>query len=390
MGSSAVSRILLCADEPTAAEDVCILLEQAGHAVSRHHLSPADLTDLPSCDLVVLESARDAVQLYRRVRTRLKNGFVPFLLLSGDLAMADRLTTLEGGGDSCLLRPFAAGELLAQVQSLLHLKRLHDRLAEKTAEVDRVHKQLQQVYADIDQELEMARRIQQSLLPRTAPHMPPAQFAVHYRPRSRVGGDFYDIFRLDEDHVGFYVADVVGHGVAASLLTIFLKKAVQTKQINGTSYRLLPPNEVLQNLNRDMISQALAENPFITMVYALFNLRDGTLSFSRAGHPHPLYLPRSGEPKFWEVHGTLLGVFETHFSVRTEQLHSGDKLLLYTDGLDNSADGGDRQGAQRLMEQAMVYRTLPIDAFVEQVARELFTVASQPDDFTLLGLEWLG
>src|SRR5207245_1833721 len=131
-------------------------------------------------------------------------------------------------------------------------------------------------------ELELARRIQQSMLPRTVPIVPPAQFAVHYRPCGRVGGDFYDIFRLDEDHIGFYVADVMGHGVPASLLTIFLKKAVQPKEIDGTTYRILPPDEVLQRLNHELISQAVAENPFITMVYALLNCRDGSLSFSRA------------------------------------------------------------------------------------------------------------
>src|SRR5207245_6456817 len=141
-------------------------------------------------------------------------------------------------------------------------------VAEKATECALVHQQLQKTYRQLDQDLDLSRRIQQSLLPRTFPDMPPARFAVRYRPCGRVGGDFYDVFRLDEDHVGFYVADVVGHGLPASLLTIFLKKAIRFKEISGQDYRLLFPHEVLECLNRDMIDQAVADNPFITMVYA--------------------------------------------------------------------------------------------------------------------------
>src|SRR5438132_13448650 len=103
------------------------------------------------------------------------------------------------------------------------------------------------------------------MLPQSLPDLPPARFAVHYRPSGRVGGDFYDVFRLDEDHIGFYVADVMGHGVTASLLTIFLKKAVKAKEFSGMEYRLLPTNEVLQTLNRCIYAIDLAGMQHITI-----------------------------------------------------------------------------------------------------------------------------
>src|SRR5262249_26083696 len=147
------------------------------------------------------------------------------------------------------------------------------------------------------------------------------------------GGDFYDVFRLDEQHLGFYVADAMGHGVPASLLTIFVKKGVRAKEIFGQQYRLIPPAEVLARLNHELVEQALSENPFITMVYFLFNHQTGTLSFARSGHPYPLYLPASGEPCLWQVTGSLLGVFETDFPMQTMTLKPGDKVVLYTDGV---------------------------------------------------------
>src|SRR5262249_19611318 len=155
----------------------------------------------------------------------------------------------------------------------------------------------------IDQELELARRVQLSFLPQSFPDVPECRFAVHYGLRGKVGGDLYDVFRLDESHLGFYVADVVGHGVAASLLTIFVKEGVRAKDVIGPQSRLVPPGEVLQRLNRELIAQALSEAPFITMVYALLDHRPGTLQFARAGHPHPLYLPREGPPQLWRVEG---------------------------------------------------------------------------------------
>src|SRR6202030_3840730 len=132
-------------------------------------------------------------------------------------------------------------------------------------EVNRINKRLQAAYQQIDMELELARRIQESFLPQTLPDLPEVRFAVHYEPCGRVGGDFYDVFRLDEKHLGFYIADAMGHGVPASLLTIFVKKGVRAKEISGQQYRLVPPGEVLQRLNRDLIQQELSDNPFITM-----------------------------------------------------------------------------------------------------------------------------
>ena len=178
---------------------------------------------------------------------------------------------------------------------------------EKTAEVNRINKRLQQAYKQIDQELELAHRIQSSFLPQTLPEAPGSRFAVHYQLCGRVGGDFYDVFRLDENHVGFYVADAMGHGVPASLLTIFVKKGVRPKEVFGKQYRLVPPGEVLGRLNKELIDQQLSDTPFITMAYGLFNHRDGVLRFARAGHPYPLLVPREGAVAMVAAGGVAAG-----------------------------------------------------------------------------------
>jgi sigma-B regulation protein RsbU (phosphoserine phosphatase) len=370
-------------------DDVRRLLEAADCRTAWHALGGEDPADPTAYHLVLIDGSGggDALALCRRLRSRFADRFVPILYVTADHGPAARLAGLEAGADTYLLRPFAPGELLAQVRAFLRLKELHDRLGEKTAEVHRINRRLQQAYQQIDGELELARRLQLSLLPPTLPEVPGARFAVHYFLCGRVGGDFYDAFRLDESHVGLYVADAMGHGVPASLLTIFVKKGVRAKEVFGREYRLVPPDEVLQRLNRDLVEQALEDHPFITMAYALFDHQARTLSFARAGHPYPLHVPRDGEPRLWQVEGSLLGVFDTAFPAQTHRLSPGDKVLLYTDGIEGSSFEGHAAGSASLLACAARHRALPIQDFVARLARDLCGPGSQPDDLTLLGLE---
>lgn len=377
-------RLLLCST-PAGGHDTRAVLEQAGWQVETRTAAQLEPEQARSFDLLVLDGGvadRDIWRACRSCRASLNDCFVPILATTSEPTI--RMISLEAGADACFVRPFDPGELQAQVQAFLRLKKLHDRVRERTSEFHRANRRLRQAYQQVDQELELARRIQQSLLPRMLPELPGARFAVHYRPCGRVGGDFYDAFRLDETHAGFYVADVVGHGVPASLLTMFLKKAVRAKEINGAEYRLTPPDLVLHDLNREMLEQALAENPFITMVYGLYNASERTLAFARAGHPYPLLIPAHDEPRFLEVHGTLLGVFETDFVTRAERLQRGDKVLFYTDGLETA-----EVTAQSLLTRIPKYRDRPIEEMMTSLADELIGADGLADDLTLLGLEIL-
>ena len=148
----------------------------------------------------------------------------------------------------------------------------------------------------------------------------------------------------------------------------------------------MPPNEVLQHLNRALIDQALPDMPFVTMLYFLINCRSGELTFARAAHPHPVHIPAGGEPQSWHSSGGLLGVFHDQFPVQKQKLAPGDKLLLYTDGLDPN-ESGSRAGLERLRVAAARHTGLPIRELVDRLAMELLDRTSQADDCTLLGIE---
>lgn len=382
--------ILVSAAQVAQLRELRQLLELEGHPVTGHLLGSPDPDGLTGLRAIVLDGSgqtRAALQLCARLRGRLEDQFVPILFVTDDHSPAARMASFEAGADTYLLRPFVPGELVAQMTAMLRMKEIHDRLAERTAEVHRINRLLHQAYQQIDEELELAQRIQSSFLPQTLPQVPNVRFAVHYLLCGRVGGDFYDIFRLDEDHVGFYVADAMGHGVPASLLTIFVKKGVRPKEVHGNSYRLVPPDEVLGRLNRDLIEQQLSGQPFITLVYALFNHKTGVLSLARAGHPYPLHVPRDGPVQLWKQEGFLLGVVDARFPLHSRQIQAGDKLLLYTDGIDHAAFEEQTPGLDSLIACAERHRLLPAQEFVARLARDLFGTASLPDDLTLLVLE---
>lgn len=390
MRAEDLPRILLCADRPEAVEDVSHPLNDARYRIDRHAIADGDLPDPAPYHLVLVDGGRgteQALRFCRRLRGRLADGFVPILFVTDDPGPTTRLASLEAGADTYLLRPFTSGELLAQARAFLRIKEEHDKLTEKTVEVARMNRRLQQAYQQIDGELELARRLQLGFLPQALPQVPGARFAAHYAPQGQVGGDFYDVFRLDEGHVGLYVADAMGHGVPAALLTIFVKTGVRAKEVFGQQYRLVPPGEVLERLNREFLAQALSDQPFITMAYALLDHRERRLQFARAGHPYPLYVPGEGEPALWQVEGSLLGVFETTYPAQSHALQPGDKVLLYTDGIDNARFEGHPPGVPSLLACAARHRSRPVEEFVAHLARDLSGGDGPPDDFTLLGVE---
>src|SRR5262245_29907688 len=174
MQPPAAPRLLLCGSHEAALEGVRRILEQSGHAVRLHCLGRPDPDDLATHNLLILDSVSgrsEALAMCRRVRAALAESFIPILFLTGEADTAARLASLEGGADACLLRPFADAELLAQVRALLRIKMLHDRLTERTAEVSRLNRRLQLAYQQIDEELELAHRIQLSFLPQTLPDL---------------------------------------------------------------------------------------------------------------------------------------------------------------------------------------------------------------------------
>lgn len=270
--------------------------------------------------------------------------------------------------------------------------------AHLAAELRQTHQRLEQAYRQIDQDLEAARRVQRHFQPAALPDVAPLRLGLYTRAGDRAGGDCFDVFRIDADHVGFYLATVVGRSVAAALLTICLRR-LQTHAVWHTPHPSPPsqggrepeagiasPAKVLQRLNQELLALALPDTPFVTMIYGVVDCRTGVVTWSRAGHPQPVHVPLSGPAAVLPGMGNLLGVFPAHCSVETQRLAAGDRLLLYSDGLAPREDSS--AAADRLLIAALEHRALPVQEHVERTAFDLLSVGAPGEDATLLALEW--
>jgi sigma-B regulation protein RsbU (phosphoserine phosphatase) len=239
----------------------------------------------------------------------------------------------------------SAEELAGRLAGLAAARPLVTALQRENAALRQCDATLASRLSQFDEELRLAARLQADFFPRSLPKVGRASFDVFFRPAAHVSGDIYDVFRLDEHHVGMFVADAVGHGMPAALLTIFLKRSLQTKTIGPGGYRLIPPHEALARLNNDLVAAELSLSQFVTMAYAILDMRTLELTWSRGGHPQPLHLRPDGTSADLELDGALLGVFpDEAFLTQTVQLEPGDGVLLYTDGFESAFTDPERPG----------------------------------------------
>ncbi len=192
--------------------------------------------------------------------------------------------------------------------------------------------------SQLDEELRMAAQLQKEFMPTELPRADGVGFDVLWRPAGYVSGDIYDVIQLDETHIGLFIADAVGHGVPAALMTVHIKRSMPTKVIDTTleaGYRLYTPGEAIGILNREMLKHQTGKVRFATACYGVIDTETNQLTIARAGHPYPLILRADGRTETIEPEGGLLGVFPDEvFEQTTIQLTPGDRVLLYSDGFE--------------------------------------------------------
>ena len=244
---------------------------------------------------------------------------------------------------------------------------------------------------NLAEQLRLAGLVQRDFLPAQLPNCDEAQFVATFIPAEWVSGDIYDVARIDEQHIGFYIADAVGHSMPAALLTIFIKQALAMRETLDNSYRIFSPLEVMTNLNSRMVGQKLSGYQFATCCYCLLNIKTRQLTFARAGHPYPVLFREGEPPQQLETRGALLGVFDNaEFAQHAIQLQSGDRLLMYSDGAElligQLLDGEGFRFTPELMALRDASITEIVDTLTE-IAENRDINPSEVDDFTLVGLQ---
>lgn len=244
----------------------------------------------------------------------------------------------------------------------------------------------------IESELNIARNIQMSFLPKVFPPFPEhKQFDIYatLEPAREVGGDLYDFFMLDEHHLFVAVGDVSGKGVPSALFM-----AVTKTLFKGMAHPNLSPSTIMERVNNELRenNEALM---FVTLFCGILDIRTGLLTYANAGHNPPVLLRRQEAPHFLEIpRGFILGVEEFSYESQSIQLQPGDQLLLYTDGVTEAMNPNlELYGDHHLIDiVSTVERTDP-KHLVETIMKSVVTHANgepQSDDVTILSLLYNG
>jgi serine phosphatase RsbU (regulator of sigma subunit) len=293
------------------------------------------------------------------------------------------------GLEIAIAKELAVEETLDRVQRELSAVRGELETLQRRDDVMRYHMQR------IDEELKLAARLQQDFLPRKLPTVGPVKFHTLFRPAGHVSGDLYDVMRLDEHHVGFYMADAVGHGMPAALLTMFLKQALVTKEITPKGYRLLEPSATMARLNDALVEQNLSHATFATAIYGYINTQTFEVVFSRGGHPNPLVLGCGGEMRSIESDGSLLGIFPCETFEQTRiQLQPGERFFIYSDGVEFAFAGIDALETTNWRLELQRRAGTPTEQILRDFADEVDRFGPEPskkkDDLTMIVLDVQG
>ncbi|HEX4954042.1 MAG TPA: PP2C family protein-serine/threonine phosphatase [Thermoanaerobaculia bacterium] len=218
----------------------------------------------------------------------------------------------------------------------------------------------------VSRELELAREIQQSLLPRTLPEIAGLRVAARYLPMSAIGGDFYDFAAQQPHRLGVIVADVTGHGVPAALVASMVKIAFVAE-----ADRLDRPAEALSQINRALCGRF--KGAFVTACCAAIDTAEGRLRYASAGHPAPLLLRRDGHLERLDQRGLLLAFDpRAQYAMAEVSLGAGDRLLFFSDGLLEAANAADELFGDVCLERLLVASAASTpERLVEQILADL-------------------
>jgi sigma-B regulation protein RsbU (phosphoserine phosphatase) len=245
----------------------------------------------------------------------------------------------------------------------------------------------------LEEELRIARDIQTSLLPRGPLRVPGVTLAALCVPAREVGGDYYDFFPLGDERVGMLIADVAGKGTSAALYMAELKGLMLS-----LSQVYQSPKQLLVEVNR-IISENLDARSFITMTYAVLDIKRQTMTYARAGHTPLIYLPAGQQAPAAQVlapGGLVLGLridgiaakFESLLEESTLTLGPGDVCVLFTDGITEAMNiEADLFGEKRLCRVVEQHGHLPSEELRERILREVedwVGFADQHDDMTMI------
>lgn len=244
---------------------------------------------------------------------------------------------------------------------------------------------LQKAYATIMDELEVASSVQESILPKKLPAAKELRFSIHYQPASNVGGDFYDLFEMEDGKIGLLIADVSGHGIPAAFIAAMTQMSLYLH-----IPELINARELLKKINTDLFNK-LRMDHFVSAFLLIFDPLHNSIQYSRAGHPAVILIKKNGEIRKLTTKGFFLGIMKDGGYIQHEvELEKGDRLFLYTDGITELDGVSGKSGVDRFINILKSSRNFDLDDVSKLIQAEIedFSITDKlNDDLTYLLIE---
>lgn len=299
---------------------------------------------------------------------------IPIIFQTTKNSSDDLEKAFDTGAVDYISKPIDEKELRARIKSALKIKELE--------------KQLNSALSVIKQDLAVAAKIQNKIIPDDMQIRNGLQFYTKYLPMVEVGGDFYFITEIDEGITRIFLADATGHGVQSALITMLIKSEYENLAKSSDS-----PSELLYHLNETFINKYNVLKTFFSAFVVDVNLNLNTLTYASAGHPEQVFVSgKTNQIEFLKKTGRLVGVVpETKYKEISMDFVKGDRLYIFTDGLyEEFNEKEEIYGEEELYDILQNNNRNPIKQIIEFILSDLkdfMGTRPQDDDITVIGLE---
>ncbi len=358
-------KVLIVDDLQTNVELLQAYLEEEGYTILTAsngkmaiEIAQEELPDIILLDVIM--PVMDGYEACHLIKENKATKNIPVVMVTSLNEVSSRIAGIEAGADDFLSKPFNIYELLARVKSLIRIKQYNYRIIEQ----NRI----------FQKELEIAEKVQKAILPDKSLKLNGITLHYEYIPCQSLGGDYVNFIELADNRVGIFLADVMGHGVAASLITMVLKTL-----FDNLAYQMKTPSDFLFALNNGLHAIFGEILIYATAIYVIIDLKNKRFYAANGGHPAGL-LFNPNKPELEELHskGTILGIFkDTQYTDYIKEIEPNDQFLLYTDGLTDVQDEADNEfGEAKLYDIVSRYKNLAPKPFIESILNEIYQFAN--------------
>src|SRR5579859_801942 len=384
------SRILIADDQPDVLRALCLLLK--GHGYTTETVtSPADLLAAlgrSEFDLLLMDlnyardttSGREGLDLLAHLKTI--DTAPPIVVMTGWATVGIAVEAMQRGVTDFVEKPWTNSQLLEVLRKQISLGRERRESARLAVQETQAHKAIASQFHEQEHEIAEARAIQEGFLPKEIAQLSGYEIAGAWQSARVVGGDYFDVLPFDGESCGLCIADVAGKGLPAALLMSNLQAAVR-----GLASPALPPEQLCARLNA-LLCRNMASDRFVTLFYAQLEGLSRQLRYVSAGHNAPFVVHSDGSHQRLNQGGGVLGVFPNQaFKTGVVPLHSGDRVVLFTDGVTEACNAGEQEfGEKRLLKVLKEIRRQSAEQIQKQILRavSVFSQGIWHDDATLL------